>query len=324
MVFSAPSTVYADDGVQYNFKLDGTINHGEVGSSSDMWVVDDGYYSFYADYYNRFPLVSSVDLQSGYWYSGTLHFWINTGVVNQSITFTMRLSLQDNQASFIQTVTTASTAYGTAVVTFDFDFYVDNSFTCSEVILELSDLNLSTNYSSQVDASFAVTCRSDSQHQTSAIGGFFDGLWKKLSGAFDKIGGWFSALGDRIQGFFTKLVEDIKGLFVPSDGYFDSKQAEISDAMQDHLGMVYQAGSLIDDLIQSVTTGTNKGTITFPTVKFQEYTIIETREIRIIPEGFEFLQTICKTVTTIVVCLAFLNMLRIKFEQFMGAGKNDS
>lgn len=46
-----------------------------------------------------------------------------------------------------------------------------------------------------------VSVKTSDEHQTSAIGGFFNGLWKKLSGAFDKIGDWFSA-GDGLSGRF--------------------------------------------------------------------------------------------------------------------------
>lgn len=319
MVYSAPSVASADTGFTISFA--GTVNYGGIDTTTNMIDLGSGRFAFTMADYQIFQLADTYSFSAGYWYSGEFLFEIRTGLANSETGVICTLSIGNYSSVLRGSCTTDSIGYGVCYI--PFDFCPDASFDTNMITLELS-MSGTPDYGLGTVRPCSVSVKTSDEYQTSAIGGFFDGLWKKLSGAFDKIGNWFSALGDRIQGFFTKLVEDIKGLFVPSDGYFDSKQAEISEAMQDHLGMVYQAGSLIDDLIQSVTTGTNKGTITFPTVKFQEYTIIETREIRIIPEGFEFLQTICKTVTTIVVCLAFLNMLRIKFEQFMGAGKNDS
>ena len=270
MVFSAPSVVHADD--EYIVDLTGTVTHNGIETTETMSLDSStGRYSFGLQNVNQFA-TSSFTFYSGRRYKFRLnHFSGNTYVQSSDYPLVVALSLSDRTISHTFTISTSADQYGYFGATLEFEFDCNQDFTMSSFWIDLDgyeELGFGL-----ISSSFTIT----EQSQTSIIGGFFAGLWNKLSGAFDKIGNWFSALGDRIQGFFTKLVEDIKGLFVPSDGYFDSKQAEISEAMQDHLGMVYQAGSLIDDLIQSVTTGTNKGTITFPTVKFQEYTIIETR-----------------------------------------------
>lgn len=321
MVYSVPCVALADeiaDGSSYTLTFSGLYSDGTAETSS-MWVTDVGYYSFYANFDNRFLLTQPFDFVAGYWYSGSLSLWVNTGLSNSPVDFTMRLSLGDDQATFTRNVTTQATSYGTAVVTFDFDFYVDRAFSCSGVQVELSDLNIETNFTSQIESSFSVSVESDAQHQTSAIGGFFDGLWKKLSGAFDKIGNWFSALGDRIQGFFTQLIEDIKGLFVPSDGFFEEQQQLIQDTMTDRLGMVAQAGELVRTLGDKFEAVSGQPSVIFPEISWDGTVIIPETVVPLMPDGFSFIQPIVRQVTTLVLCLAFLNMLKNQFSLFVGA-----
>lgn len=319
MVFSAPSVASADTGFTIEFA--GTVNYGGVDTITNMTDLGSGRYAFTMADYQVFQLADTYSFQAGYWYSGEFLFEVRTGLANSETNVICTLSIGNYSSVLRGSCTTDHTGYGVCCV--PFDFCPDASFDTNMITLELSMSGV-PDYGLGTVRPCTVTVQTSDDHQTSAIGGFFDGLWKKLSGAFDKIGNWFSALGDRIQDFFTKLVEDIKGLFVPSDGYFDRKQQELQDAMSEHLGMVYQAGALLDDLLESVTSGSNKGTITFPEVKWGDQILISTQEVRIIPEGFEWLQTICKTVTTLVLCLAFLNMLRIKFEEFTGGGSGDS
>ena len=158
MVFSLPSNVHAaevSDGSSYTLTFDGTHSDGTVDGTTNMWVTDPGYYSFTASLDNRFALTVPFEFSSGFWYSGVLHCWFNTGLSDTPVAFTLRLSLGDDQAVFTRTVTTQATEFGTAVVAFDFDFFVDRSFTCSSVQIELSDLNINTSYDSQIDASFS-------------------------------------------------------------------------------------------------------------------------------------------------------------------------
>lgn len=171
IVFGCTSAFAAAD---YTLTFDGTWSDGTAAGTSGMWSAEPGYYSFHAGLDNRFALTQPFEFASGYWYSGCLSCWFNTGLSDTPVTFTMRLSLGDDLATFTRVVTTQATSYGTAPVFFDFDFFVDRSFSCSVVQIELSDLNFDSAYISQIDASFHVTVESDSQHQSSIIGGKID------------------------------------------------------------------------------------------------------------------------------------------------------
>lgn len=91
-----------------------------------------------------------------------------------------------------------------------------------------------------------------------SIKGFFDNLINNLKQWFKDVGNWFSELGDRIQGFFVDLYNDIidglKSLFIPEDGYFESKKAELETFFSEHFGIVYTAGSLSIDVLKKFTS----------------------------------------------------------------------
>lgn len=127
------------------------------------------------------------------------------------------------------------------------------------------------------------------------IGGFFDGLGERIGGFFsslsesigqwfaeqaqkiqdfkDGVKQWFQDLGDRIQQFFVDLyndiVEGLKKLFIPSDGYFDSKKNELETFAVEHFGAMYQAPDAMVDMIRKFTTMSPKQpSITLPAIQF--------------------------------------------------------
>lgn len=301
MVFSLPSVAHADSGFTIEFA--GTVNYGGIDTTKNMIDLGSGRYAFTLADYQSFLLSGKYSFSAGFWYSGEFLFEVRTGLENSETSLVCTLSVGNYSSVLRGSCTTDSTGYG--VCSIPFNFCPDASFDTNMITLAVSCSGIPS-YGLGTVRPVSVSVQSSDDRQTSVIGGFFD------------------KLADKIKGFFDGLLDGIKGLFIPSDGYFQSKQEEIQSAMEDRLGMVYQAGSLLGDVVKSCTSGAEKGTITFPQVKWEDEVLISEQEVRVIPEGFEFLQTICKTVTTIVICLAFLNMLRLKFEQFMGGPPDGS
>lgn len=141
------------------------------------------------------------------------------------------------------------------------------------------------------------------------IGGFFGSLGDRISGFFSDLSNsisqwfaeqkqqiqdffngvkqWFQELGDRIQQFFVDLyndiVEGLKKLFIPSEGYFDSKKTELEIFATEHFGAMYQAPVVMVDMIKKFTTMSPKSpAITFPAIQFdfQGTRYVLTDEIR--------------------------------------------
>lgn len=105
------------------------------------------------------------------------------------------------------------------------------------------------------------------------ISGFFTDLWQNIKAKFDDLKQWFQDLGDRIQGFFVDLYNDIvdglKKLFIPSDGYFESKKTELESFCTEHFGALYQAPTVLVDFIRKFTTiSPQEPGITLPAIEF--------------------------------------------------------
>lgn len=86
----------------------------------------------------------------------------------------------------------------------------------------------------------------------------------------NSIKGFFTDLGDRISGFFEKLVEDIKGLFIPSDGYFDTYQAEFQTYFKERFGLLYEIPELVISLFTKILNFNPQESgymITFPAIE---------------------------------------------------------
>lgn len=309
---AAVSPAFADTGVEYTLTFNSLIDRGGgVEQTPEYMWTNQGKWAFRPGAYNKLRFTSSFNFQAGYWYTLHLSFVFLSGDnVSTSWPYRFTLSLGGEQAKWSGTITGSAGASAERWLPETFTFYCDTDFSSDGIIIEIENLDKAVSYA-QLEKQLVITLETDAEHQANAT---VDAIDKQTS----KVGGFFDKLANKIKGFFDGLLDGIKGLFVPSDGYFQSKQEEIQSAMEDRLGMVYQAGSLLGDVVKSCTSGAEKGTITFPQVKWEDEVLISEQEVRVIPEGFEFLQTICKTVTTIVICLAFLNMLRLKFEQFMG------
>lgn len=138
------------------------------------------------------------------------------------------------------------------------------------------------------------------------VGGFFTSLGDRISGFFTdlktNIGKWFSEQGQKIQDFkdgvkqwftdlgdkikqsfidlYNDIIDGLKSLFIPADGYFESKKIELETFSTEHFGAMYQAPSVMADLIKKfLTLSPKQPSITMPAIQFdfngQRYVLSE-------------------------------------------------
>lgn len=105
------------------------------------------------------------------------------------------------------------------------------------------------------------------------IGDWFTTQLQKIQDFYNGVKQWFKELGDRIQQFFIDLyndiVEGLKSLFIPSDGYFESKKTELDTFVNVHFGAMYQAPSVMANLIKKfLTLSPKQPSITMPAIQF--------------------------------------------------------
>lgn len=139
--------------------------------------------------------------------------------------------------------------------------------------------------------------------------------------------GWFERFGEIIKGFFENLlsgiIDGVKSLFIPDSEEFQELLNNFKDAMTEKLGAIGEVLSLFTDFFSNIAFGEVKKTISLPSLKVMDYTIMESQEVEIFPSQLSTFQTIVMTMSDIVITLAFINMLKKKYEGFIGGNTND-
>lgn len=131
------------------------------------------------------------------------------------------------------------------------------------------------------------------------------------------IASWFQQAIDTILSVPQLIMDGLYRLFVPSAEDFDGIYEDFDEIMTDHLGLIWQVETYIVDVFTALFGISDEdGQIYFPgiSVDLGETTFeIEEQYVDIFPEGFEFLQTSCKMLTTFCcICLWFKGILIMK------------
>ena len=169
------------------------------------------------------------------------------------------------------------------------------------------------------------------------ISGFFTDLWNNIKAKFDDLKQWFQDLGDRIQGFFVDLYNDIvdglKKLFIPSDGYFESKKTELETFCTEHFGALYQAPTILVDFIRKFTTiSPQEPAITLPAIEFnfqgKHYQLTEayTYSFSWVNDSSHMLYYLYKFFrgfVTVVLFISFANYCKNKYYDVFKGGSSE-
>ena len=172
----------------------------------------------------------------------------------------------------------------------------------------------------------------------SSIGSFFSDLWENIKDKFDELKQWFKDLGDRIEGFFVDLyndiVEGLKNLFIPADGYFESKKQELETFCTEHFGALYQAPSVLIDLLRKFTTiSPGEPSLYFPAIEFNfqgtHYVLSEARTysfswVNDSSHMLYYLYQFYRGFVTVILFISFANYCKDKYMQVFGGANNDT
>lgn len=124
-----------------------------------------------------------------------------------------------------------------------------------------------------------------------------------------------TAIENNVEEINNFLSEDVNDDIIDD---FTSEVDELKAQLEESLGFIYQSFNFIYRLYDSILYPDEKGTLTFPEFKFQDYTIIEETDVNVIPAGFEIIQTISRTITSIVIVALVINLGLSKFKQYVG------
>lgn len=164
------------------------------------------------------------------------------------------------------------------------------------------------------------------------ISSFFQDLKNGITELGNNIKGFFTDLGDKIGGFFVELkdnlIEGLKGLFVPSEGFFEEKKAELELFLEDHFGILWTAPNImISTIEQLLTIDIEEPSITMPAIQFtwedELITLTEPMTVNFnnyIGEGkpLHTFYGFYKTFVTIVLIFLFIQFCLKKYHYIFG------
>lgn len=179
--------------------------------------------------------------------------------------------------------------------------------------------------------------------QSSEESGLLNGIIEWLKGIKNGISDLFSAISDGftnlIQGVknvFNTLVElpgklwtfienGLKALFVPDDEFISNFKDSFDSLLSERFGILYDSGSLIFNSIFSMAEQMQSGEIQdyieFPQVdlNFGDSSFsFGGWNVRIVPEGFEFLVELIRVFTTGLLFFPFINSCRKRYDRLVG------
>lgn len=135
--------------------------------------------------------------------------------------------------------------------------------------------------------------------------------------------GFFNNIINTIKNLPSLIVDGFVGLFVPSGEELNELLDNFKENITTKLGAIGDVLNLITDFFGNIDWTGTKNSLTFPEVKVMGHTLIEAQPVNVIPQGFEGIQNILKTLVDIILTLAFINMLKHKYEGFVGGNASD-
>lgn len=154
-------------------------------------------------------------------------------------------------------------------------------------------------------------------------------IWNFFSAAFEDVFGWLEDIWDTLSQLPSKIWEFIenglKKLFIPSEGYIFGFREDMDYLLADRFGAVYQVVNITLESWDRVMESDDTNSVDIPLVtiplpdnnsfSFGGY------NVTVIPNGFEFIADILKSLVGIICTLLFVNGLRNKYDEVMGVEK---
>lgn len=150
--------------------------------------------------------------------------------------------------------------------------------------------------------------------EASLLGGIIE--W--LKGIFNKMGDIVDAIIELPVTIWNKIESGLKALFVPSDQATEVFFDRMNALLEDRLGSVYEVIDMIHSSWVDIETADTTNTITIPEVTIDlpegETFTFGGYEVKVVPDGFEFLATALKTIIALVLTPMFVNALGRRYD----------
>lgn len=143
--------------------------------------------------------------------------------------------------------------------------------------------------------------------------------WRVVSAGFANIGTWFAELPGKIWGMFE---DGLKGLFVPSEESMTEMSDKWDELLSDRFGAVYQVCNIVTESWGGIMNADETNTITVPEVSIPlpggSDFAFGGQDVKIVPDGFDWLATSVKMVVGMVCTYTFINGMLRRYDELMG------
>lgn len=165
------------------------------------------------------------------------------------------------------------------------------------------------------DMSLAISIQSEEA-------GLLTGIIEWLKGIKEGITNVFESIAELPAKIWSFIQNGLQSLFVPNEDFIVSFKNDMDSMLASKLGAVYEVLDITFDSWDRISEFDSIDTIEIPltTINLPSNTEFSFGgyDVEIVPNGFEFLATISKTIIGIVCTTAFINGLRKRYDEIMG------
>ena len=159
--------------------------------------------------------------------------------------------------------------------------------------------------------------------------GWFQKIIAKINDVWESIKSLPDKIGAYIQQIATDITDGLKSLFVPEDGFFDTKKQEMEIFLEEHFGVIFTAPNILITIIEKLlTVEVSEPIISFPKIQFDllgtEYSLID-KEIHLNLSDFvaygspyHILYKFYRAFATGFLIVAFANYCKNKYDYLFG------
>lgn len=125
---------------------------------------------------------------------------------------------------------------------------------------------------------------------------------------------------DEVKSLPEKILDGIRGLFVPDEDEMAAYNDQWSELLRSRFGALYESADIIASVGSAFTTSEATNVIDFPEVTLDlagaEF-VFGGWEVQVVPEGFDVIVDMLKTMISLLATVAFVNALRNKLDRLM-------
>lgn len=252
---------------------------------------------------NYFTYYRSVDLARALIeYTDGTKVYANTGV---------KYTIKDNKISFEYTFVPLKDVK-------EITFYADATF---QVTTQPYSLTYYLGEMFGTDIGFDVSYRQQSEEAglLANIGAKLEIFQMNVTNKFNEVKDSITSLPQKI---WEKVSDGLKSLFIPSEDYLVQFKEDLNNMLEEKLGAVYQVIDITMNSWEKIKDSDATNTINFPKVEIallgSDKFSFGGYDVKIVPDGFDFIIESIKLIVGICASLLFINGLRKRYDEVMG------